>query len=96
MALRESPGMLEVGRLSIEPDSPWETGYGESSNGKVRDELLNPELFDAVLEVGYWQVATGSTTIQCGRTARWTTGRRLLRPSCRGRRVRDCHSSPRG
>ena len=30
--------------------SPWENGYVESFNGKVRDELLNPELFDTLLE----------------------------------------------
>ena len=39
-----------VGTLYIEPGSPWETGYGESFNGKVRDEFLNMELFDTVLE----------------------------------------------
>jgi putative transposase len=39
-----------VGTLYIEPGSPWENGYGESFDGKVRDELLNPELFDTVLE----------------------------------------------
>ena len=30
---------------SIEPGSPWENGYVESFNGKLRDELLNSELF---------------------------------------------------
>ena len=32
--------------LYIEPDSPWENGYVESSNGRIRDELLNVEVFD--------------------------------------------------
>jgi transposase InsO family protein len=27
--------------LFIEPGSPWENGYNESFNGKLRDELLN-------------------------------------------------------
>ena len=36
--------------LSICASSPWENGYLESFNGKLRDELLNVELFDAVLE----------------------------------------------
>jgi putative transposase len=49
-ALREWLGALEVGTLYIAPGSPWENGYGESFNGKLRDELLNPELFDTVLE----------------------------------------------
>jgi transposase InsO family protein len=36
--------------LFIEPGSPWENGYIESFNGKFRDELLNGEIFDTVLE----------------------------------------------
>ncbi len=36
--------------LYIEPGSPWENGYIESFNGKLRDELLNGEVFDTVLE----------------------------------------------
>lgn len=34
----------------IEPGSPWENGYIESFNGKLRDELLNREIFDTILE----------------------------------------------
>ena len=34
----------------IEPGSPWENGYIESFNGKLRDELLNGEIFDTILE----------------------------------------------
>jgi len=41
---------LGVKTLYIEPGSPWENGYIESFNGKLRDELLNGEIFDAVLE----------------------------------------------
>jgi transposase InsO family protein len=41
---------LEVGPLFIEPGSPWENGYNESFNGKLRDELLNGELFDTLYE----------------------------------------------
>jgi len=44
--------------LFIEPGSPWENGYVESFNGRMRDELLNVELFDTLLEakviVGQW------------------------------------------
>lgn len=35
----------------IEPGSPWENGYCESFNGKMRDEFLNRELFDTMFEV---------------------------------------------
>lgn len=34
----------------IEPGSPWENGYIESFNGKLRDELLNREIFDTLFE----------------------------------------------
>lgn len=41
---------LDVGTLYIEPGSPWENGYCESFNGKLRDELLNGEIFYTLLE----------------------------------------------
>ena len=34
----------------IEPDSPWENGFNESFNGKLRDELLNGEIFYTLKE----------------------------------------------
>ena len=39
-----------VETLYIEPGSPWENGYVESFNGKLRDEILNRELFYSVKE----------------------------------------------
>ena len=36
--------------LFIEPGSPWENGYIESFNGKLRDELLNREIFNTLTE----------------------------------------------
>lgn len=41
---------LEVKPLYIEPGSPWENGYVESFNGKMRYELLNGEIFFSLLE----------------------------------------------
>jgi putative transposase len=45
--------------LYIEPGSPWENGYIESFNGRLRDELPNVEVFDTVLEAkvlcGQWK-----------------------------------------
>ena len=38
--------------LFIEPGSPWENGYNESFNGKLRDELLNGEIFYSLAEAG--------------------------------------------
>jgi len=41
---------LNVKTLFIEPGSPWENGYVESFNGKLRDELLNGEIFYMLTE----------------------------------------------
>jgi transposase InsO family protein len=41
---------LGVKTLFIEPGSPWENGYIESFNGKLRDELLNREIFTTLIE----------------------------------------------
>jgi len=41
---------LEVKPLFIEPGSPWENGYIESFNGKMRDELLAREIFYSLKE----------------------------------------------
>jgi putative transposase len=44
----------------IEPGSPWENGYVESFNGKLRDELLNAEVFNTLAEakvlIEQWRV----------------------------------------
>ena len=45
LQLREWLSELGVKTLFIEPGSPWENGYIESFNGKLRDELLNGEIF---------------------------------------------------
>lgn len=39
-----------VDTLFIEPGSPWENGYIESFNGKLRNELLEREIFDTLYE----------------------------------------------
>ena len=49
-ALREWLNKLSVKPLFIEPGSPWENGYVESFNGKMRDELLNREIFYTLKE----------------------------------------------
>lgn len=41
---------LEIRPLFIEPGSPWENGYIESFNGRLRDELLNGEIFYTIFE----------------------------------------------
>ena len=49
-AIRQWQGDLGVKTLYIEPGSPWENGYIESFNGKLRDELLNGEIFTTLFE----------------------------------------------
>jgi transposase InsO family protein len=41
---------LTVNTAFITPGSPWENGYIESFNGKLRNELLNGEIFDTIFE----------------------------------------------
>jgi len=48
--VREWLKKLKVKTLFIEPGSPWENGYNESFNGKLRDELLNGEIFYTLKE----------------------------------------------
>jgi transposase InsO family protein len=49
-AVREWLGRMGVKTLYIEPSSPWENGYCESLNSKLRDELLNVEIFTTLRE----------------------------------------------
>jgi transposase InsO family protein len=49
-AIRRWLGNVGVKTLYIEPGSPWENGYIESFNGKMRDELLNREIFTTLEE----------------------------------------------
>ena len=49
-AVRSWLAKVGVRTLFIEPGSPWENGYCESLNGKLRDEFLNGEIFYTLLE----------------------------------------------
>jgi putative transposase len=49
-AIRAWLNRLGVKTLFIERGSPWENGYIESFNGKLRDELLNREIFTTLEE----------------------------------------------
>ena len=48
--VRDWLSRIGVKTLFIEPGSPWENGYNESFNGKLRDELLNTEIFYTLKE----------------------------------------------
>jgi len=49
-AVRKWLDRLVVTTLFIKPGGPWENGYIEPFNGKMRDELLNGELLDTLEE----------------------------------------------
>ena len=58
--LRQWLAKVGTGTLYIEPGSPWENGYCESFNGKLRDECLNGEIFyslkEAQIVIEKWRV----------------------------------------
>jgi len=49
-AVREWIAAVGAKTAYIEPGSPWENGYCESFNSKLRDELLNMEIFSSLNE----------------------------------------------
>jgi putative transposase len=57
--VRDWLGKIGSKTLFIEPGSPWKNGYCESFNGKLRDELLNAEIFyslkEARIEIERWR-----------------------------------------
>jgi len=59
-AVRAWLARIEVTTLYIEPGSPWENGFNESFNGKLRDELLNGEIFytlkEAQVLIEQWRI----------------------------------------
>ena len=58
-AVRSYLERADVGTLYVEKGSPWENGYAESFHSRVRDELLNVELFldlpDATEHAARWK-----------------------------------------
>ena len=81
-AVRDWLGRIGVKTLYIEPGSPWENGYNESFNSKLRDEVLNTEIFSTLKEAKVLIERCGITIIPSGRIARSDTDRRPQKPSC--------------
>jgi putative transposase len=76
-AIRNWLNRVGVKTLFIEPGSPWENGYIESFNGKLRDELLNYEIFTTLTEAKVFlstmggqafPTFTGSSEPRCPKT----------------------------
>ena len=57
--VRQWLARVGVKTLFIHPGSPWENGYNESFNGKLRNEFLNGEIFftlrEAVVLIEQWR-----------------------------------------
>jgi transposase InsO family protein len=57
--LRDWLGHMGAKTAYIEPGSPWENGYCESFNARLRDELLNGEIFytlrEAQVIIEHWR-----------------------------------------
>jgi len=49
-AVREFLAVAGVETLYVEPGSPWENGYAESFHSRLRDELLDAEVFDGLVD----------------------------------------------
>ena len=67
--LRKWLAKVGTGPLYIEPGSPWENGYCESFNGKLRDECLNGEIFyslkEAQIVIEKWRVEYNTRRPHC-------------------------------
>ena len=101
--LRQALAERGIQSSYIEPGSPWENGYVESFNSKLRDELLEREVFSSILEarvmVEDWRVdynerrphsALGYVTPAAFAARDGTSGSATLRPT--SRRTTDCLS----
>jgi transposase InsO family protein len=71
-------GIAAVGAKTafIEPGSPLQNGYRKSFNSKLRDELLNSEIFYSLAEAGSSSRHGGAATKPGVRTLRSHTNRR--------------------
>jgi putative transposase len=82
-ALRDWIATVGARTAYIEPGSPWENGYCESFNGKLRDELLNGEIFytlkEAQIVIENWRrpLQHGASTLIAGISTAGTRGHRL-------------------
>jgi hypothetical protein len=71
-ALRSYLEQARVGTLYIEPGSPSENGYAESFHGRLRDELLNAEDFEDLMQAKALARDGRMGTTIIGRTRRWS------------------------
>ncbi|QDU82537.1 Integrase core domain protein [Polystyrenella longa] len=90
--VREWFQKVEVNTLFIEPGSPWENGYIESFNGKLRDELLDGEIFDTLLEAKVLIERWRNNTTRSDHTVPWATELRYRKQNSSIRLHRYAHA----
>ena len=78
-AIRRWLNRIGVKTLFIEPGSPWENGYIESFNGKLRDELLNREVFTTLTEAKVLIEQWRRNIIRYVHIAPWDISHQLLK-----------------
>ena len=82
-AVQEWIGAVGAKTAYITPGSPWENGFIESFNARLRDELLDGEIFYTLREAQIIIESAGAvTTMPSGRMPQSATGHRLRRCSC--------------
>ena len=108
--LRQWLAGLGTKSLYIEPGSPWENGYCESFNGKLRDECLNGEIFYSLKEAHHHRKLAQSLQHQAPTLCAWLSpagtarDRTKARPSghheltsgTKNRSDQTGHGAPRG
>ena len=82
IAVREWLERVGVKTLFIAPGSPWENGYNESFNGKLRDELLNVEIFYTPREAEVLIESCDSITTKSGHIVHWAIDHPHQKLSC--------------
>ena len=82
IAVREWLERVGVKTLFIAPGSPWDNGYNESFNGKLRDELLNVEIFYTPKEAEVLIESCDSITTKSGHTVPWAIDHPHQKLSC--------------
>jgi transposase InsO family protein len=84
-AVRTWLAWLDVKTLYIEPGSPWENGYIESFNGRLRDELLNGEIFhnlkEAQVLIERWRIHYNTQRLHSSLSYRPPAPKTILPPA---------------
>jgi transposase InsO family protein len=88
-AVQDWIGAVGAKTAYIERGSPWENGFIESFNARLRDELLDGEIFYSLAEARIVIESWRRHSTPRGRTDLWATSRQRLKcsspPSPRGR-----------